>query len=197
MALQKTDLGLFPEEYLLEEEELGRTVLQFQLIRYLVEVLEQLFRVEKWLTGGNLELHHPAVRNSLTRITPDISVFKGIKISPQEIQSLLYWDIRQKQVTPPVVFEISSHATWRSDIPAGDDCKPAIYGRIGIKEYFAYDPLVWSSTNGRRLLGWRYENGNPVEIQPDEQGRLGERDERTINGRRGWRCSCGGYRYRR
>ena len=50
-----------------------------------------------------------------------------------------------------------------------------IYGRIGIKEYFAYDPhepLVWEGTNDRRLLGWRYQNGMPVEIQSDEQGRL-------------------------
>lgn len=175
MALRKTELGLFPEEYLLEEDEMGESNSQFQLIRYLVGVLEWLFRIEKWYIAGNLELYHPEIRNSQAKITPDISVFKGIEISAQERRSLTSWDISPGRATPPVVFEISSRSTWRSDIWAGTDRKPAIFGRMGIKEYFAYDPhepAVWSGTQGRRLLGWRYENAEPVEIPADQQGRL-------------------------
>jgi hypothetical protein len=175
MALRKIDLDFFPEEYLLEEDDMGESNAQFQLIRYLVEVLEWLFRVEKWYIAGNLELYHPEVRNSQSKITPDVSVFKDIQISLQERQSLISWNIGPGQTTPPVVFEISSQSTWHSDIWAGEQRKPAIFGRMGVKEYFAYDPHeppVWSGTNGRRLLGWRYENAEPIEIQPDEQGRL-------------------------
>jgi Uma2 family endonuclease len=175
MALRKIDLDFFPEEYLLAEDEMGESNSQFQLIRYLVGVLEWLFRVEKWYIAGNLELYHPEIRNSQGKITPDISVFKDIEISAQERQSLTSWDISPGRAAPPVVFEISSRSTWHSDIWAGEQRKPAIFGRMGVKEYFAYDPHeppVWSGTNDRRLLGWRYQNGEPVEILADEQGRL-------------------------
>ncbi len=175
MALQKSDLEFFPEEYLLEEDEMGESNAQFQLIRYLVELLEWLFRLEKWHIAGKLELYHQKVRNTQNKITPDISVFKGIEISSQQRQKLTSWNIGRSKITPPVLFEISSNSTRRSDILAGDNYKPAIYGRMGVKEYFAYDPnvpAVWRNTNNQRLLGWRYENSEPVELQPDDQGRL-------------------------
>jgi Uma2 family endonuclease len=174
MALQKTDLELFPEEYLLEEDEMGESNAQFQLIRYLVAVLEWLFHIENWYIAGNLELYHHTVKNSQNKITPDISVFKGIIISPEARRTMSSWTVGPAEI-PPVLFEISSASTWRSDIVGGEDNKPAIYGRLGVKEYFAYDPnepAVWRATRGRRLLGWRYEKGNPVEILPDGSGRL-------------------------
>jgi hypothetical protein len=176
MAIHKTDLGLFPEEYLLEEDEMGESNAQFQLIRYLVSVLEWLFHIEKWQIAGNLEFYHPAVKNSQNKITPDICVFKGVFLSPYDKQTLSSWDIVPDQdEMPPVVFEISSRSTWRSDIQNGENNKPAIYGRMSFKEYFAYDPNeppVWKAKRGRRLLGWRYENGQPVEIASDGSGRL-------------------------
>lgn len=176
MALQKTDLELFPEEYLLEEDEMGESNAQFELIHYLVDVLKWLYHIEKWHIGGNLEFYHPAVKNSQNKITPDISVFKGILLSPQDKQGLSSWDIVPGQEEmPPVIFEISSRSTWRSDILSGENNKPAIYGRMGVKEYFAYDPNeppVWRATRSRRLLGWRYENNIPKEIIPDGLGRI-------------------------
>lgn len=175
MALQKSDLSLFPEEYLLEEDEMGESEAQFQLIRYLVAVLEWLSLAKNWKISGNLELTHRGVRNSQHKITPDISVYKNFTMPAQEKWRLKSWNIERSQVAPAVVFEISSNSTWQSDIVPGEDNKPAIYGRLGIKEYFAFDPNdppVWRNTGGRRLLGWRYENGQAVELQPDEQGQL-------------------------
>jgi Uma2 family endonuclease len=175
MALRDTQLAYFPEEYLLEEDEMGESNSQFQLIKYLVEVLEWYYRAEQWLIAGNFELYHPAIQNSQGKITPDISVFKDVQIPVQEREGLTSWDISPERPAPPVVIEISSRSTWRSDIWAGEQRKPAIYDRIGVKEYFAYDPdqpPVWSGTGGRRLLGWRYTKGSPEEIQADEQDRL-------------------------
>ncbi len=174
MALQKTDLELFPEEYLLEEDEMGESGPQFDLIHYLVEVMRWLFHIENWYIAGNLELYHHTVKNSQNKITPDISVFKGIIISSEARRTMTSWTVGPGEI-PPVIFEISSQSTWRSDIMVGENNKPEIYGRLGVKEYFAYDPNeppVWRATRGRRLVGWRYENGNPLEISPDELGRL-------------------------
>jgi len=175
MDLMETELELYPEEYLLEEDEMGESNAQFRLIKYLVEVLEWYYRLKDWLIAGNLELHHPAIQNTQAKITPDVIVFKGILITEEERQSLSSWDISSEALAPPVVFEISSRATWRNDIWAGSQRKPAIYGRIGVKEYFTYDPhqpRIWKGLEARRLLGWRYENSEPVELEADEQGRL-------------------------
>ncbi len=176
MALSKAELEFYPEEYLLEEDDMGESNPQFRLIKLLADILEWYYRTAGWLIAGNLELYHPAIRNSQSKVTPDIAVFKDIIVSEQERLSLTSWDIGPDRPTPPVVFEISSRSTWRSDIWSGELRKPAIYGRIGVREYFAYDPHqppIWSGTNGRRLLGWRYtSDGIPLELAPDEQGRL-------------------------
>jgi hypothetical protein len=54
--------------------------------------------------------------------------------------------------------------------------KPWLYGAMGVREYFAYDPNeppVWRPRSGRRLLGWRYDAaGRPEDLTPDERGRL-------------------------
>lgn len=175
MALQKSDLELFPEEYLLEEDEMGESEAQSYIIDYLVAVLKWLFRFDACYIPDNLELYHRAVSNSQHKITPDISLFKNARMTPQEKHKLTSWNIDRRRVAPSVVFEVSSNSTWQSDVMPGENNKPVIYGRLGIKEYFAYDPNdppVWRNTGGRRLLGWRYEDGQAIEIEPDEQGRL-------------------------
>jgi hypothetical protein len=76
---------------------------------------------------------------------------------------------------PPVVFEISSDATWQKDLEE----KPAQYASMGVSEYFAFDPNLPSFWTGNwrtygRLVGWR-KQANSVqheEIPKDEAGRL-------------------------
>lgn len=72
-----------------------------------------------------------------------------------------------------MIIEASSPSTYPSDID--NDKKPRIYGLMGVKEYFAYDPNktpIWPKrAGGTRLLGWRYnEQGQPTPIKADEQG---------------------------
>jgi Putative restriction endonuclease len=77
---------------------------------------------------------------------------------------------------PPVVFEIDSPGTWTKDVQTDEHDKPAIYGRIGVKEYFTYDsntPQAWLFARGVRLRGWRYAaDGTPIELQRDRRGWL-------------------------
>jgi Uma2 family endonuclease len=180
MALRKSEFfDIYPEEYLVEEDEdeMGESNSQFQLSNYLFEVLKWYYQDQNWLVTGNLELHHPAINNSQRKIVPDVMVFKDIDLS-EEVQAVLTsWEIDKEHPAPPVVFEISSASTWRNDVKEGEHRKQSIYGRIGVQEYFAYDPHpnpVWNNTDGRRLLGWRYALGSsvPQPISPGEQGRL-------------------------
>ena len=173
MALTDTELAVYPQEYLIEEDEMSESAIQFYLIKYLAELLEWYYRFGNCYVTGNLELYHPAITNSQHKITPDVLVFIGVVISPEERRRLTSWNIPNRGA-PSVVFEISSRSTWEGDIQNGTDQKPAIYGRIGVREYWAYDPndpAVWSGVEGRRLMGWRYdEAGQPHRIEEDERG---------------------------
>jgi len=176
MAMSKTKIPeINPEEYLVEEDEMSENSAQFQLILYLVQVLAYYYRVENWFVIGDMMLIYPAIENSRHSISPDVLVFKGIEISQEERKYMASWRISDNRPAPPVVFEISSDATWRNDIERGEQQKPNIYGRIGVKEYYAYDPFkerVWQG-EPRRLLGWRYEeSGKLIALEPDKRGWL-------------------------
>jgi Uma2 family endonuclease len=176
MTMSKTKIPeIYSEEYLIEEDEMSENGVQYQLVSYLVQVLLWYYHQANWYVIGNLMLIHPAIENSRHSITPDLSVFKGIEISQQRRKNMPSWRIDKNHPAPPVVFEISSDATWKYDIGMGEQQKPKIYGRIGVKEYYAYDPFqerVWQDEK-RKLLGWRYdEKGELIEIMPDERGWL-------------------------
>jgi Uma2 family endonuclease len=173
-------------EYLIEEDEMGDSAAQTFLLQYLGAVLEWLYRAAGWYVARDLTFYHPAIRNSQQMISPDIAVFLGIPLSADERRRLTSWDMRPSRrrngpagavkPCPPVLFEVSSGSTWSTDIGRGEKHKPLLYGAMGAREYFAYDPNeppVWRPRSTRRLLGWRYdEAGRPSALAPDERGWL-------------------------
>ena len=181
MTMQKqmtTIAELYPEEYIIEEDlsEMGETNPHTRQGDKIADVLEWKYRDEGFLIVKNMNVHHSKVFNSRHYIVPDVTLVK-INLSEAEIENINSWDAERQ--APAVVFEVASRTTWPHDIQAGLHDKPVIYGRMGIKEYFACDPNyppVWSPTQPprlSRLRGWHYdEMGQPIEIMPDEQRRL-------------------------
>ena len=169
-----TYYNYYPEEYIIENDMLikGQTGIHMLTIDHLIEVFRQLVRTDGWLMFFNLYVTHPAIRNTRQYIVPDIAIVK-IVLTEEEIWALKEWD---SFILPPaVVVEVSSEITWENEINNRDFDKPAIYGRMGVTEYFVYDPdkpQVWAGSNGVRLRGWRFENRQPIEIEPDALGRL-------------------------
>lgn len=180
MSIKEAKVAVKPyylDEYIVEEDELGDSGPQDTLIHYLKNVLQYYFRREQWLIMANRNHYHYAVDNSKNLIVPDISVAKDIPIPPEDQPYIVSWDMRHdrgNRPPPPLVFEIASKETYKGDIEP--DKKPRLYGLIGVKEYFCYDPNeppIFAQITGRRLLGWRYDdNRQPHEILPDEYGRL-------------------------
>ena len=169
---------IFTDEYIVEEDEMGDSGAQDFLIHYLKEVLLWLYRQPQWMIAANRNHYHAAVNNSQKLIVPDISVFKGIPIPPEQQPYIVSWDMRLPgHPPPPVVIEIASRTTYHGDIDL--DKKPRLYGLIGVREYFTYDPntpRVWPSHMKSRLIGWRYdENGVRTQILPE-----------VAEGREGW-----------
>ncbi len=173
--LKRVEPGLvYRDEYLVEEDQMGDGGPQDWLLRYLVRVLEWLYHNEQWMITINRNFYHQIIENSEKLIVPDIAVFKGIDIPTGEQPYITSWDMRSgEKKCPPLIIEASSPGTYQSDIDA--DKKPRIYGLMGVKEYFAYDPNkqpVWARrAGGTRLLGWRYnEKGQPTPIKADAEG---------------------------
>ena len=174
MAVQYDKRILYPEEYIIKEDlkEMGDINIHQLVIDYIKNVLKQLYKINGWTVLTNINITHPAIRNSRNYIVPDIALIKAV-LSKENFDLLRRWNgLRQP---PSVVVEISSSSTWRHDVENDDDDKPAIYGRIGVTEYFVYDPNtppVWKDSKGVRLRGWRFEDQQPKEIEPDALGRL-------------------------
>jgi Uma2 family endonuclease len=179
----------FPHDYLIAEDEVGDSVAQAILLTYLGAVLAHLYRDAGWFVARNMTFFHTAIQNSQNLISPDIAVFVGLALTRQEQRRVTSWEMRPAQAnaqghpvrpSPTVIIEVSSGSTWKSDIGEGEKNKPWLYGQMGAREYFAYDPNdppVWRAGNrqrlGQRLLGWRYdEAGMPQPQVLDERGRM-------------------------
>ena len=150
-----------------QEDLMGESTAQANLILYLVNVLRWLYAAERWFIICNLNLY---ARREFKQypITPDVAVFKGVIIPNLRARS---WRLYEPERPPPqVVFEISSKETWRDDLTE----KPAQYAALGVQEYYAYDPNdppYWPKMQGR-LRGWRRVGAQMAEQTHDAQGRL-------------------------
>jgi Uma2 family endonuclease len=93
---------------------------------------------------------------------PDVMVIKGVE-SQEERRSYKLWV--EKRV-PCVVFEVTSEDTKRDDTVI----KLELYARLGILEYFLFDPLA--EYLDPPLQGYRLKAGRYEPIVADEHGRL-------------------------
>jgi Uma2 family endonuclease len=133
----------------MEEESMPETALHAELIQYLVQVLKWLFHGRLCAIHRNLAFYQAPERNA-PPVAPDIAIIKGCPFQP--INS---WRVGTTGPAPHVVFEILSGETWKKDVEE----KPAVYARMGVQEYFAYDPNLTplTGTAAQRLFGWRLD----------------------------------------
>lgn len=153
-----------------KEDLMGESPAQSQLLLYLVQVLTWLYRAEQWFVVSNLNIYRQRRRYEYP-LAPDVAVFKGVVVPSANLRTYRSWRMYEPdRPAPQVVFEISSDTTWHDDL----EQKPAKYGELGVREYFAYDPNdppYWTHA-GIPLRGWRYDGGQPRELAPDARGWL-------------------------
>jgi len=161
----------------LEEEELGQSRSHFFAIRYLLLVLEWLFESRGQKVGivSDINFYQTANKKETPK-QPDIAVVDGLEVVPEsEEDPRPSYYVGADGPPPRVVFEIASQDTWQADLEE----KPVIYARMGVKEYFVFDPQpglgVWTREwrTKERLVGWRLQaDGSYEEQAKDEQGRI-------------------------
>jgi Putative restriction endonuclease len=143
-----------------EEDLMGEAAVHAALVHYLVEVLTWMFKGQVCAIYENLNIYQTSNRDEYP-LAPDVAVLKGITY-----QFIRSWRVGKSGPAPQVVFEIASEETWAKDL----DEKPGKYARMGVQEYFAYDPndplLLRSRT--RRLFGWQLDlkNETMLEMKP-------------------------------
>jgi Uma2 family endonuclease len=137
-----------------EEDLMGETSFHDDLIRYLFEVLTRLFAGQLCAIYHNLNFYQTSDVMEYP-LAPDIAVIKGI--NRYGVRS---WRIGKNGPAPQVVFEIASSETWHKDL----DEKPLKYARMGVQEYYAYDPHEppLPRSVSRRLFGWQLDNNRRI-----------------------------------
>ncbi len=151
----------------LEEEDLPDSSSQDTQVYYVRSVLKWHYRQEDWYIPGNFLL----IRSGFGQAAPDVAVLKGYTNQQKDKERPQSWRIDPpRRPAPAVVIEISSKETWEKDLLE----KVILYGQLGISEYFAFDADTPRNWVGRteRLLGWKYQNGQPQAIAPDSRGWL-------------------------
>jgi hypothetical protein len=101
---------------------------------------------------------------------PDVMVAKGVRGNHPR-RSFRTWE---EGVVPSVVFEIVSRRTEDEDRNA----KKVDYARIGIREYFVFDPEGISPQ--LRLQGFRLRQGRYQALPADAAGRMASRELELI-----------------
>jgi Uma2 family endonuclease len=135
--------------YPTREDLMGETSVHARLVRYLVGVLTWLFQGQPCAIHENLNFYQTRDAEEYP-LAPDIAVIKGV-----EDIDVPSWKVGRTGPAPQVVFEIASKETWTTD----QAHKPLRYARMGVQEYFAYDPneplLDREATS--RLTGWQFD----------------------------------------
>jgi Uma2 family endonuclease len=132
------------------------------LIAFFLAVLRTFFRRRNDVyVGANMFLYYRE-GNPNKRLAPDLFVAFGVPNNERRT-----WRIWEEGKAPDVVFEFTSKSTWDEDLGS----KKGLYGWMGVKEYFLFDPLreyLQPSLQGFRLT----PDGEYLPITPGKAGEL-------------------------
>ena len=125
---------------------------QFRSILYANSALAAYYRAldDVYVVGNLLLYYEPSPRPGVPgkSVSPDLMVVLG---APKHMRSsYLLWE---EPKAPDFVLEVASESTYRSDL--GD--KRDTYARIGVSEYWLYDPI--GGYHDPRLQGFRLVEG--------------------------------------
>lgn len=104
--------------------------------------------------SGDLLLYYER-GNRHKRVAPDVLVTKGVGRGPR--RTYLLWE---EGKPPDFVAEVSSPGSRTNDRTV----KRELYARLGVQEYFLFDPVYEDSEHSGRLQGFRLWGDGSVEM---------------------------------
>ncbi|MEI6046610.1 MAG: Uma2 family endonuclease [Chloroflexota bacterium] len=174
MTLKIKRIERYYDSHEVEEEELTQSFDHFLAIQHLIAVLEWLFHGKTVGVVSNVNFYPSDPKDEKPK-SPDIAVVKGLVLEERTSEdNPSYW-VGEDGPPPLVAFEVASKETWRNDL----ETKPESYLKMGIPEYFSFDPngpSVWTGDwrDENRLIGWQRETirGEYRKLEKDAAGRL-------------------------
>jgi Uma2 family endonuclease len=129
---------------------MGETDMQRnEMVRH-VELLRRYFEGQRVYVSGDLLVYYEQ-GNPKKFVVPDAFVVKGVRQSPRRI-----YKIWEEGHAPHVIIETTSRKTRKRDMIV----KPELYRKLGVKEYFLFDPegdYLDPTLQGYRLDGVDYQ----------------------------------------
>ena len=140
---------------------MAETTLHRRIMTDLIQGLERQYRdvPDVWV-GGNLFLYFEQGRPQAV-VAPDVLLVKGVRKWDRPIYKL--WEEGR---VPSLVVEVTSDSTRDEDLSK----KKGIYQRLGVEEYFLFDP--YGDYLEPRLQGQRLEGGRYIPMAPKPDGAL-------------------------
>ena len=132
---------------------------QLAAILYGIAVLRTHFagRGDVYVSGDLLIYYEEG--NPRVSVAPDVFVVFGV-----EDRMRMNYKVWEKGKGPDFVLEVASPSTWREDVGRKRD----VYARLGVREYWLYDPLgehLEPVLQGNRLVDGEYERQPLVESE--------------------------------
>jgi Uma2 family endonuclease len=121
------DTTIYPES---DGKPMAESDLHREIMVYIIHLLQRWLRGQQVYVSGNLLLYYEQ-GNPRKVVAPDCFVVWGV--APQR---RLIYKLWEEGKTPGVVFEVTSKSTKREDWVT----KMALYARLGVQEYYLYDP---------------------------------------------------------
>jgi Uma2 family endonuclease len=138
-----------------------------------IQILQELYRDQRVYVSGDLLVYYQE-GDPRKYIVPDAFVVKGV--SPNRRRTYKIW---LEGKAPDVVIETTSRKTRRKDTTT----KPELYARLGVAEYFIFDPdgeYLDPPLQGYRLRASGQQAGKLsrtyVRLKPDQTGSLTSRE---------------------
>jgi len=150
------DETFYPES---DSQPMGETEIHRDEIIYLIEAFKRRFvDAADVYVGGNLFLYFRQ-GDPAAVLCPDLMVVQGVPKKPRR-RIFKLWEEGE---APCLVIEVTSDSTSSRD----HEQKKTQYARLGVEEYFLYDPLGDASSahlHGFRLVQGRYRR---AALEPD------------------------------
>jgi Uma2 family endonuclease len=158
MSVPTTSLDIeYPET---DGQPMGDTAWHVAWIFRLYDLLTHRYRDQRVLVASNMFVYYEE-GIAWRKFAADAMVVKDCDPRPRRI-----FKIWEEGRVPNAVFELVSRGTKREDL----DFKPGLYERLGISEYFLYDPL--GEEIRPQLQGFRLRPAGYEPIHADSAGRL-------------------------
>lgn len=136
---------------------------QLQAMLYLLPALRTHYRdCSDVYVGGDMFVYYEA-GNPEAVVAPDVFVVMGAAKRAEDPR--LSYKLWEEAKGPDFVLEVTSRSTWAVD--RGE--KRALYARLGVSEYWLYDPT--GERLARRLWGMRLAGGGYRDLVPEAGAR--------------------------